>query len=93
MMCQVVDGTSCDDEGRRICVDGECSPVGCDGLLGSDTEEDKCRVCGGDGSSCQTVTGRAANKPSRSLKFHIHGEGPFTHLSIYYYQDTVLNGH
>ena len=57
MMYQVVDGTSCDDEGRRICVDGECSPVGCDGLLGSDTEEDKCRVCGGDGSSCQTVTG------------------------------------
>ena len=54
---QVIDGTSCDDEGRRICVDGECMPVGCDGLLGSDTEEDKCRVCGGDGSACDTVTG------------------------------------
>ena len=24
---QVIDGTSCDDEGRRVCVDGECSPV------------------------------------------------------------------
>ena len=35
---QVVDGTSCDDEGRRICVDGECMPVGCDGNLGSNTE-------------------------------------------------------
>ena len=53
---KVVDGTSCDDEGRRVCVDGECRPVGCDGLLGSTTEEDKCRVCGGDGSACDTVT-------------------------------------
>ena len=52
---QVVDGTSCDDEGRRVCTDGECTPVGCDGLLGSTTEEDKCRVCGGDGSGCETV--------------------------------------
>ena len=51
----MIDGTSCDDEGRRVCVDGECTPVGCDGLLGSDTEEDKCRVCGGDGSACDTV--------------------------------------
>ena len=33
-----MDGTSCDDEGRRICVDGECMPVGCDGNLGSNTE-------------------------------------------------------
>ena len=24
---KVVDGTSCDDEGRRVCVDGDCSPV------------------------------------------------------------------
>ena len=54
---KVVDGTSCDDEGRRVCVDGECRPVGCDGLLGSNTEEDKCRVCGGDGGACETVTG------------------------------------
>ena len=51
----MIDGTACDDEGRRICVDGECTPVGCDGLLGSNTEEDKCRVCGGDGSACDTV--------------------------------------
>lgn len=30
--------------------------VGCDHLLGSDAIEDKCRVCGGDGSSCEAVT-------------------------------------
>ena len=31
--------------------------VGCDGELGSAAEEDKCRVCGGDGSSCHTISG------------------------------------
>ena len=31
--------------------------VGCDKRLGSDTREDKCRVCGGDGSTCETVNG------------------------------------
>jgi len=31
--------------------------VGCDRILGSDAVEDKCRVCGGDGSSCETIHG------------------------------------
>lgn len=31
--------------------------VGCDRVLGSDSKEDKCRVCGGDGSSCETIEG------------------------------------
>lgn len=31
--------------------------VGCDRVLGSDTKEDKCRVCGGDGSTCETIEG------------------------------------
>lgn len=36
---------------------GECLKVGCDGVLNSNKEEDKCRVCGGDGSDCNTITG------------------------------------
>jgi hypothetical protein len=32
-------------------------PVGCDMMLGSSAREDKCRECGGDGSSCNTVQG------------------------------------
>ena len=34
---QVVDGTSCDlrDGLPRVCVEGECRPIGCDGMLGS----------------------------------------------------------
>lgn len=56
---KVVDGTACDlkDGIKRICVNGECRPVGCDGFLGSDMREDKCRVCGGDGQDCLTEEG------------------------------------
>lgn len=28
--------------------------VGCDGVVGSSKQEDKCGVCGGDNSSCKT---------------------------------------
>lgn len=31
--------------------------VGCDRILGSDVREDRCRICGGDGSSCQVIEG------------------------------------
>ena len=31
--------------------------VGCDRVLGSNAVEDKCRVCGGDDSSCETIRG------------------------------------
>ena len=67
---QVVDGTSCDlrDGLRRVCVDGECRQIGCDGMLGSNAIEDKCRVCGGDGSDCNTVTGVLENSVTKFLK-------------------------
>ncbi|XP_063871699.1 papilin-like isoform X8 [Scylla paramamosain] len=54
---KVADGTPCDSEGFDVCVDGQCMPVGCDRILGSSAKEDKCRVCGGDGSTCNTVKG------------------------------------
>lgn len=31
--------------------------VGCDNILESSVREDKCRVCGGDGSTCDAVEG------------------------------------
>ncbi len=60
----MIDGTTCDlkDGVPRVCVDGECVAVGCDGQLGSDLKEDKCRVCGGDGSNCNTVEGVLDNE-------------------------------
>ncbi|GAB6024702.1 hypothetical protein CHUAL_009835 [Chamberlinius hualienensis] len=54
---RVVDGTTCDPDTLDICVEGNCLPVGCDKILGSSAKEDKCRVCGGDGSTCQTIEG------------------------------------
>uniref|UniRef100_A0A8C8RTK6 Peptidase M12B domain-containing protein n=1 Tax=Pelusios castaneus TaxID=367368 RepID=A0A8C8RTK6_9SAUR len=53
----VVDGTPCRQDSNDICVNGECKHVGCDRVLGSDLKEDRCRVCGGDGSTCETIEG------------------------------------
>ncbi|KAK4885313.1 hypothetical protein RN001_001584 [Aquatica leii] len=53
---QVIDGTPCNDEKYDVCVEGTCQPVGCDRMLGSNESEDQCRICGGDGSKCTTVS-------------------------------------
>uniref|UniRef100_H3AJS8 ADAM metallopeptidase with thrombospondin type 1 motif 10 n=1 Tax=Latimeria chalumnae TaxID=7897 RepID=H3AJS8_LATCH len=53
----VVDGTPCRQDTHDICVNGECKHVGCDRILGSDAREDRCRVCGGDSTTCETVEG------------------------------------
>ncbi|WAR22939.1 ATS6-like protein [Mya arenaria] len=69
---KVADGTACYPDRLDMCINGEChlnitlfirracvhvQHVGCDGELGSAAEEDKCRVCAGDGSSCHTISG------------------------------------
>ncbi|XP_018600208.1 A disintegrin and metalloproteinase with thrombospondin motifs 6 [Scleropages formosus] len=53
----VVDGTRCQADSLDICINGECKHVGCDNILGSDAKEDRCRVCGGDGSTCEATEG------------------------------------
>ncbi|NXF42513.1 PPN protein, partial [Oceanites oceanicus] len=53
----VVDGTTCEPGKRDICVEGACQAVGCDNMLESAKEEDKCLQCGGDGSTCYGVKG------------------------------------
>ncbi|KAM9741697.1 A disintegrin and metalloproteinase with thrombospondin motifs 2-like isoform 2-T2 [Menidia menidia] len=51
----VLDGTRCSyKDPHSVCVRGECEKVGCDGVVGSSKQEDKCGVCGGDSSSCKT---------------------------------------
>ncbi|XP_060783265.1 A disintegrin and metalloproteinase with thrombospondin motifs 2-like isoform X2 [Neoarius graeffei] len=37
-----------------VCVYGECEKVGCENVVGSPVQEDKCGVCGGDGTRCKT---------------------------------------
>ncbi|KAK7895515.1 hypothetical protein WMY93_020840 [Mugilogobius chulae] len=53
----VIDGTRCQADSLDICINGECKHVGCDNILSSDAKEDRCRVCGGDGSTCEATEG------------------------------------
>ncbi|CAL8308399.1 unnamed protein product [Arctogadus glacialis] len=56
MQRMVLDGTRCSyKDPHSVCVRGECEKVGCDGVVGSSKQEDKCGVCDGDNSSCKTV--------------------------------------
>ncbi|XP_073343192.1 A disintegrin and metalloproteinase with thrombospondin motifs 2-like [Pagrus major] len=58
MQRMVLDGTRCSyKDPHSVCVRGECEKVGCDGVVGSSKQEDKCGVCGGDNSSCKTFKG------------------------------------
>uniref|UniRef100_A0AAY4BUK8 ADAM metallopeptidase with thrombospondin type 1 motif 2 n=1 Tax=Denticeps clupeoides TaxID=299321 RepID=A0AAY4BUK8_9TELE len=58
MKRMVHDGTRCSyKDAYSICVRGECEKVGCDGVIASEIEEDKCGVCGGDNSTCKIVKG------------------------------------
>ncbi|CAD5226716.1 unnamed protein product [Bursaphelenchus xylophilus] len=61
---KVIDGTPCDRNSDDICIDGICHKAGCDHRLGSDIKRDTCGVCGGDGSTCQTVQGVYNEKTS-----------------------------
>ncbi|XP_053720899.1 A disintegrin and metalloproteinase with thrombospondin motifs 7 [Synchiropus splendidus] len=53
----VVDGTPCfeGNKSRDMCVNGVCKSVGCDAVIESNAVEDRCGVCRGNGSTCQTV--------------------------------------
>lgn len=57
MLEAVIDGTPCFEGGnsRNVCINGICKRVGCDYEIDSNATEDRCGVCLGDGSACQTV--------------------------------------
>ncbi|XP_043536523.1 A disintegrin and metalloproteinase with thrombospondin motifs 12-like [Chiloscyllium plagiosum] len=57
MLDAVIDGTSCTEaaNSRDVCINGICKTVGCDYEIESNAVEDRCGVCHGNGSSCQTV--------------------------------------
>nr|XP_056702477.1 A disintegrin and metalloproteinase with thrombospondin motifs 20 [Euleptes europaea] len=54
---RVVDGTPCGTDTYDICVQGLCRQAGCDHVLNSKVRRDKCGICGGDNSSCRTLSG------------------------------------
>uniref|UniRef100_A0A8B9PIG7 ADAM metallopeptidase with thrombospondin type 1 motif 7 n=1 Tax=Apteryx owenii TaxID=8824 RepID=A0A8B9PIG7_APTOW len=53
----VIDGTPCYEmnASRDMCINGICKNVGCDYEIDSNAVEDRCGVCHGNGSTCQTV--------------------------------------
>ncbi|XP_051716441.1 A disintegrin and metalloproteinase with thrombospondin motifs 2 isoform X1 [Ctenopharyngodon idella] len=55
MQTLVETGTRCSyKDPYSVCVYGDCEKVGCDNVVGSALQEDKCGVCGGDGTKCKT---------------------------------------
>ncbi|CAL8288985.1 unnamed protein product [Lota lota] len=59
---RVVDGTECRPFSSSVCVKGKCVRTGCDGIIGSKLQFDKCGVCGGDGTGCIRVVGNYTKK-------------------------------
>ncbi|XP_029017104.1 A disintegrin and metalloproteinase with thrombospondin motifs 12 [Betta splendens] len=56
MLDAVTDGTPCFlNSSTNICINGVCKEVGCDYGIDSNAVEDRCGVCLGDGTSCETV--------------------------------------
>uniref|UniRef100_F7B5R7 ADAM metallopeptidase with thrombospondin type 1 motif 2 n=1 Tax=Ornithorhynchus anatinus TaxID=9258 RepID=F7B5R7_ORNAN len=92
MKRMVHDGTHCSyKDPYSICVRGDCLKVGCDRVIGSTKQEDKCGVCGGDSSHCKVVKGtfsRSPKKPGYLKMFEIPVGA--RHLLI---QETDSTGH
>ncbi|KAJ6667886.1 hypothetical protein lerEdw1_016207, partial [Lerista edwardsae] len=62
----VHDGTQCSyKDSHSICVRGDCLKVGCDKVIDSSKQEDKCGVCGGDNSHCKVVKGTLTRVPKK----------------------------
>ncbi|XP_067827399.1 A disintegrin and metalloproteinase with thrombospondin motifs 7-like isoform X2 [Heptranchias perlo] len=57
MLDAVIDGTPCfeGNSSRDMCINGICKNVGCDYEIDSNAMEDRCGVCQGNGSTCETV--------------------------------------
>ncbi|XP_046581492.1 LOW QUALITY PROTEIN: ADAMTS-like protein 4 [Haliotis rubra] len=53
----VEDGTPCKLDKEAICIQGRCLDIGCDGIAGSGSSVDQCGICGGNGKSCQIISG------------------------------------
>ncbi|KER33484.1 hypothetical protein T265_00600 [Opisthorchis viverrini] len=67
------DGTPCYAQRDDICIKGRCWETGCDGILGSSQRFDRCRVCGGDNSTCIERKGIFHGESLSSVGAHPRG--------------------
>jgi hypothetical protein len=61
-------GSSKEEVSSAPCPPLPLQKVGCDGVIGSSKQEDKCGVCGGDNTHCKVVKGTFTRSPKK------HGE-------------------
>ncbi|XP_034031127.1 A disintegrin and metalloproteinase with thrombospondin motifs 5 [Thalassophryne amazonica] len=59
---RVADGTDCRLYSSSVCVKGKCIRTGCDSIIGSKLQFDKCGICGGDSTGCVRVAGNFTKK-------------------------------
>ncbi|MBN3286950.1 ATS5 metalloproteinase, partial [Polyodon spathula] len=78
---KVIDGTECRPYSNSVCVRGKCVRTGCDGIIGSKLQFDKCGICGGDNSRCIKVIGNFTKKSKGYTDVVTIPEGS-THIKI-----------
>ncbi|XP_055689829.1 A disintegrin and metalloproteinase with thrombospondin motifs 7 [Lutzomyia longipalpis] len=90
------DGTPCNLGTNDMCISGICRKVGCDWVVDSETVEDQCGVCGGNGETCTVIKGdfnkrlnisegyyQITTIPAWSRNIHVEEVGPSkNYLSI-----------
>ncbi|XP_067897349.1 A disintegrin and metalloproteinase with thrombospondin motifs 5 [Heterodontus francisci] len=82
---KVTDGTECQPYSNSVCVRGRCIRTGCDGIIGSKLQYDKCGVCGGDSSTCVKVS-RSFTKKSVGYKEVARIPAGATHIKVRQYK-------
>nr|CAD7569776.1 unnamed protein product [Timema californicum] len=64
----VDDGTPCNVGTNDMCIKGICKRVSCDWVVDSNSTEDQCGICQGDGSQCETKSGVFTRKQGSGYK-------------------------
>lgn len=82
---RVVDGTECRPYSSSVCVKGKCVRTGCDGIIGSKLQFDKCGVCGGDSMGCIRVVGNFTKK-SKGYTDVVKIPAGSTHIKVRQYK-------
>ncbi|XP_070544536.1 A disintegrin and metalloproteinase with thrombospondin motifs 3-like [Ptychodera flava] len=90
----VLDGTKCsydDPNPDNVCVQGQCQTVGCDKVLGSSLREDRCGVCGGNGSECENVSDYYSKVPRKNVQRIVTLPKGARHIDVFETSPSVHN--
>lgn len=82
---RVIDGTECRPFSSSVCVKGKCVRTGCDGIIGSKLQFDKCGICGGESTGCIRVAGNFTKK-SKGYTDVVKIPAGSTHMKVRQYK-------